>query len=723
VRENRTHGSEGGESGSTGLPYPYTIFAALFIGVIAVVVWTVSESSSQLVEKTTLNDAAVYSDTMSEFRSLYTSEVVAAAKAHGMNVTYDYQDQPNAIPLPATLSMLLGNRISQKKSGGSMRLFSDYPFPWRENGGPTDRFERTALAHLRQDPDQPFYSFEQMNGRPVLRYATADLMRPSCITCHNTHPESPKTDWKVGDVRGVLEVTFPLDQASEAASNHAWTTIVGIIAMSVMGFTGVGLVFCQSKKKAARSNETNRWLENANRQLAQRENELTVLLGSVDRQREEMTEAKSAVEVRSAQIDMARRAALNMMEDTEEAKRQADAATLAKSEFLANMSHEIRTPMTAILGFTDILRESGQNPEQIEAIETIQRNGDHLLAIINDILDLSKVEAGKMNLDTIACSPRRIMADVVSLMQVRADAKGVSLAVAWDGPVPETIQSDPNRLRQIMINLVGNAIKFTEVGSIRVKLKLISDPSEDPAMQFVVTDTGIGLTEQQASKLFQSFVQVDSSTTRKFGGTGLGLMISQRMAELLGGKITVTSKVGVGSRFCLTVGTGPLDDVRMIGPTDDENIARKETPQLVPTGNEKLDCRILVAEDGPDNQRLISYLLRKAGAEVVVAENGQIAFDEAMAAVAAGQPFDVVLMDMQMPVLDGYAATEKLRDQDYTGPIVALTAHAMANDRQKCLDAGCDHYLTKPIDRLGLVALVAQYATESVKTDTNELVE
>jgi len=690
-----------------------TVFAFSFVGVIAIVLWSVARSSAQLVERTTLNDVAVYSDTLTEFRSLYTSEVVAAAKAQGMTITYDYKDHENAIPLPATLSMLLGNRIGEKKSGGSTRLYSDYPFPWREKGGPADQFERKALINLRINPDEPYYSFEEKDGRPVLRYATADIMRPSCIKCHNEHPDTPKNDWKVGDVRGVLEVIFPLDQASQASANHAWTTIIGIVALSVMGFIGVGLVFQQTRMASRGMANSNRKLEIANHRLAQRETELTKLLASVERQRKEVTEANNTLENRSKQIDMARRAALNMMEDMEEAKRMADSATLAKSEFLANMSHEIRTPMTAILGFADVLRESGQNSEQLESINTIKRNGDHLLGIINDILDLSKVEAGKMTLDAIDCSPRAIMKDVISLMQVRADAKGVSLVTECDGLVPAKIQSDPNRLRQILINIVGNAIKFTEVGSVRLDLKLTSNPGQDPQMQFTVTDTGIGLTDKQIVNLFQPFVQADTSTTRKFGGTGLGLTISKRMAELLGGDIVVTSTIGLGSTFCVTVGTGPLEDVRMIDATSDDDLGDDADSKVASTETAKLDCRVLLAEDGPDNQRLISYVLKKAGAEVMVAENGQIAYDEVMGAVAAGRPFDVVLMDMQMPVLDGYAATRKLRDDGYTGPIIALTAHAMASDRQKCLDAGCDNYTTKPIDRQALVGLVAQYAAEN----------
>ena len=403
--------------------------------------------------------------------------------------------------------------------------------------------------------------------------------------------------------------------------------------------------------------------------------------------------------------------------------RDAEAVNVAKSEFLANMSHEIRTPMTAILGYVDMLlheEDIGNAPgHRVEAFRTIHRNGEHLLEIINDILDLSKVEAGKMTLEKVPCSPSDVVQDVISLMQVRADAKGLPLIAEYTGRVPESIQSDPNRLRQILINVVGNAIKFTETGSIRLKVQLIDRSSEEPRMQFDVIDTGIGMNEQQTSRLFQPFMQADTSTTRQFGGTGLGLTISKRMAELLGGDVTFTSTPGTGSTFTVTVGTGPLETVRMIRPANDVKTTGKSKSQPARSEITNLDCRILLAEDGPDNQRLISFILKKSGADVTVAENGQIAFDEALAAQSAGRPFDVILMDMQMPVLDGYAATRKLREHNYTGPIIALTAHAMAEDRRKCLDAGCDEYDTKPIDRGRLIAMVERHTRKSgITTET-----
>ena len=413
--------------------------------------------------------------------------------------------------------------------------------------------------------------------------------------------------------------------------------------------------------------------------------------------------------------------------ELEAASEEAQAASKSKSEFLANMSHEIRTPMTAILGFTDLLFEMSDRektpPEWIEAIETVKDNGNHLLEIINDILDLSKIEAGKLDVEAAHCSPIELIEKVESLMVVRARAKKLPLEVECVGPVPQTIRTDPTRLRQILVNLIGNAIKFTHRGTVRLVTCLKDADSSEPKMQFRVIDTGIGLTAEQIAGLFEPFGQADSSTTREYGGTGLGLAISKRLAEMLGGNITVQSKPGEGSEFCLSIPTGPLDGVKMINPTNTKNrgtdLPNCHRPAGKPVRQDasdpQLDCRILLAEDCPDNRRLVSLILRKAGAEVVTAENGQEAVNKVLAAMfkrRTGDPkghFDVILMDMQMPVMDGYEATTILRAKGYTGPIIALTAHAMTGDREKCIEAGCTGYATKPISRQRLVEVVTEH--------------
>jgi len=399
------------------------------------------------------------------------------------------------------------------------------------------------------------------------------------------------------------------------------------------------------------------------------------------------------------------------------AKDAAESASQAKSEFLANMSHELRTPMTAILGYLDLIAEdellaSAPRGESVrEQIDVVRRNGHALLDIINDILDWSKIEAGRQDVEVVSASLQRLVAEVESLLRVRAHARQLTFEVQWSAPLPQTIRTDPTRVRQILVNLIGNALKFTERGGVRLCIRLLSPPAAaEPQLEFGVFDTGIGMTPEELARLFRPFTQADTSVRRRFGGTGLGLAIARRLARLLGGDITVESTPGRGSVFRLRIPTGPLEWRPLRASGDDEPCASHTSRPATPlVALPPLHGQVLLAEDGPDNQRLIASVLRKAGATVTVVENGRLAVEAARAAEAAGRPFDVILMDMQMPELDGYGATRELRRGGYARPIIALTAHAMADDRAKCLAAGCDAYARKPIDRVALLELLRRY--------------
>lgn len=388
------------------------------------------------------------------------------------------------------------------------------------------------------------------------------------------------------------------------------------------------------------------------------------------------------------------------------AKETAEGANRFKSAFFANISHEIRTPLTAINGFAELLLNSERTDEERRGdARVIRRNGEHLLTLINDILDQSKIEAGKMSVEPILCCPAAVIGEVCSMIRARAAEKGLTLEVSFQGPIPNRIRTDPTRLRQILINLIANAVKFTKEGGIRLTVSIkpsIADPT--PLLEVNITDTGIGIPPERQAALFTPFVQGDASISRQYGGTGLGLSISKYFARALGGDIAVTSQTGKGSTFTVTVETGSLVGVA-IEERPEEAMESHHDDFAGP--KVRIKGSVLLAEDGIDNQALIATKLRETGLKVEIAGNGQIACEKVMAAGDA--PFDLILMDVQMPVMDGYTATLQLRGKGYRGPIIALTANAMDRDRAKCLSAGCNDFVTKPIKMEALFKAIGKY--------------
>ncbi len=379
---------------------------------------------------------------------------------------------------------------------------------------------------------------------------------------------------------------------------------------------------------------------------------------------------------------------------------QAQWANAAKSQFLANMSHEIRTPMNAIVGFSELLAEADLAEEQQREVGNIRESAANLLNLINDILDVSKIEAGQLTVEIIECSLGKLLNSLESLMASQAVTKSLEFKIIEGGDLPARIKSDPYRLQQCLINLVNNAIKFTDLGHVHVTVSLQGD--QDPStLRFDIEDTGIGIPKDRQAAVFESFTQADGSTTRKYGGTGLGLTVTKQLTELLGGTLSMTSEPGHGSVFSLVL---PVNmDIAGQALLDRRSLIDPEQDTVGHTAAVTFSGKVLLAEDIKTNQVLMTKMLTKTGLEVTLADDGNQALQKALS-----QSFDLILMDMQMPHMNGYDATRALKQQGCQTPIVALTANAMKGDETKCLAAGCDGYLTKPIDRGELMRIITK---------------
>lgn len=758
--------------------------------VSALVVYYTFESSQRVVMQYATESAREHAESVTQFRNFYAQELVPRAVRAGVSVTHDYKSTDNALPLPATLTIDLGHYLSKVDGGTQVRLYSDLPFPWRVGERELDDFQKQALLHLKQQPEEPFVREEVMNGQRVLRYAQADRMLSGCVGCHNHYQGSPKIDWKVGDVRGALEVILPVSQWQSATTDVLIRTFTVLLGLLLGGLLLVWLSVRRIRSALIDSRELSTQRKEAiqqlNQEIAERqvveqelrlsESKLNSIFTSVPEaivvadargkivqcnvataeifgfslqelvgqnvkvlmqtsehhshdgylqayqrtgQKRLMTQPRVVqgmrkdgtlfpvrITVKETRVDEAHffigviqdfTAIQNAQDLLVEAKNKAEQANRLRGEFLANMSHEIRTPMNGILGMTELAMSTNDMQVQKEYLSLARDSASHLLHIINQILDFSKIEAGALELEQLTVCPAQLIRHTARSIEQLAQAKGIDLRVENDPALPDLVWMDPVRVRQVLTNLIGNAIKFTEDGKVTVRSKVHATADADTVrLEISVADTGIGFDATRTDALFSPFTQADGSITRSYGGTGLGLAITRSLVQLMGGDVDATSEQGRGACFTISF---PVKCVKLAATQADATLVDADESEPRPFIK---PLSVLLVEDHEINRKLAQIMLQRMGHAFVTANDGQQALD-----CLDKESFDVVLLDVMMPVMDGITALKAWREREVARQlprttVLMVTAHAMTGDRERFIAAGADGYVSKPMSEAAL---------------------
>lgn len=794
---------------------------------IAVLLWQSFHRIHQVTDQVAISNATNILTSLARYRDFYTDFVVPRGKMAGVDFSHTYQQNQNALPLPATFVKSFADQVTHldQDSGVRVRFVSDMPFIWRVGkDAELDAFEQEAMKQARSHPEQDFWRIEEVEGKRILRIARPDrLTKQTCVDCHNVYEGTPKTDWQLGDVRGIFSLSVPLDRADNAVSesyvNHFIWLGASIVALLIL----LSWALFQLKTALKTAEKNNQGLvinnkliedqvtraEHLNALLSAEQNKLESVFSAVSDMivviddygiihnvnqsaidllgfsieelvgnsvnmlmpnsvaqhhdaylqrywsRPMSSEVALAprrvtaqdkqgrlieveLEVRSVHLgdqllfvgvlrDI--RARLEMEQTLKNARDEAINAANLKSQFLANMSHELRTPLNGMISMSQLLEEDLKTPVMKDRAKVISTSAKHLLSIVNDILDFSRIQSGKFELYPKPFDVETWLVDSLAIhLQVAKDKKlGLSLTIQQG--VPKTLLGDTLRLSQILHNLLSNALKFTTDGGVFIELSLAEleqkEGQQFAKIRFSVRDTGMGMSQNALQYLFQPFSQVDNSASRVHGGTGLGLMISCELSQMMQGGITVNSTLGEGSVFTVTVALATVNDLHLEQMLFDisalDKFAHNDHP-LVTEGEEVHDpdlyqpedfstSRLLVVEDNPVNQKVVAALLKRFGYEFDLAGHGEEALEK-----LALSHYDLILMDCQMPILDGYETTRKLRHREQGGkihtPVIALTAHAMEGEDQKCYAAGMDDYITKPLDHSLLKEKIAFWLTK-----------